>query len=126
MKNDPIDAYSVTAITPPPTRGPGSGKAAWVAFAESRLEQCDILWTVIEDQSATIKELKAEIELLRTQIATRKPKGGKPRIDDTKVARIEQDLKEGFSKRSIAKRHRVSAMSVVRIAERLEARKACV
>jgi hypothetical protein len=79
---------------------------------------------IVDRQSGTIRDLQAEIELLRKQIATRKPKGGKPRIDDAKTARIEAELEAGHSKRSIAARHRVSAMTVVRVAQRVAARDA--
>lgn len=122
MKPDPFDSYTVTTITAPPSQGPGSGKPAWVAYALERAETCATLWGVVDDQTATIKELRAEIELLRHQIATRKPKGGRPRIVDQKVNQIEADLAAGLSKRSIASRHRVSAMTVVRVAERMKER----
>lgn len=124
MKSDPMDTCQITDITSPPSRGPGSGKEVWIAYAH-RLGDANVnLWGIIDDQRAAIKDLEAEIELLRAQIATRKPKGGKPRLDDAKVRLIERDLEAGYSKRSIAKYHRVSAMSVVRIAERMAARQA--
>lgn len=126
MKSDPIDRCSITTITPPPSQGPGSGKAAWVAYARERAETCTTLWGIVDDQTATIKDLQAEIELLRNQIATRKPKGGRPRISDDKVQRIEDDLAAGHSKRSIAARHRVSAMTVVRVAQRVAERDAAL
>lgn len=122
MKSDPIDSYSVTTITTPPSQGPGSGKTAWVAYARDRAETCTTLWGIVDDQTATIKELQAEIELLRNQIATRKPKGGRPRTSDDKVQRIEDELAAGHSKRSIAARHRVSPMTVVRVAQRVAER----
>lgn len=122
MKPDPIDSYTVTTVTAPRLQGPGSGKAAWVAYAIDRAETCTTLWGIVDDQTATIRELRAEIELLRNQIATRKPKGGRPRIADSKVNQIEAELSAGHSKRSIASRHRVSAMTVVRVAKRMEAR----
>lgn len=122
MKSDPIDNYSVTTVKAPPSQGPGSGKAAWVAFAIERSETCATLWGIIDEQTATIRELQAEIDLLRNQIATRKPKGGRPRISDGKVNQIEAELSAGHSKRSIAARHRVSAMTVVRVAKRMDER----
>ena len=122
MKPDPIESYHVTTTTAPPSQGPGSGKAAWVAYAIERAETCATLWGVVDDQTATIKELRAEIELLRNQIATRKPKGGRPPTPDAKVNQIEAELSAGHSKRSIAARHRVSPMTVVRVAKRMQER----
>ena len=75
-------------------------------------------------QSETIRELQAEVELLRGQIAARKPKGGRPRIPDDKANAIERDLAAGASRRDIAKRRGVSPMTVTRIARRVEARAA--
>lgn len=122
MKSDPMNEVNVTTIMSPPSQGPGSGKAAWVAYARNREQNAETLWGIVDDQTATIKELQAEIELLRNQIATRKPKGGRPRISDDKVQRIEDELAAGHSKRSIAARHRVSAMTVVRVAQRVAER----
>lgn len=108
----------------PRASGQGSGKAAWMSYGIRQAENASTLWGIIDEQSATIKELQAEIELLRTQIETRKPKGGRPRTPDNKAARIEAELEAGYSKRSIAARHRVSAMTVVRIAKRVADRAA--
>jgi hypothetical protein len=122
MKRDPLETYSTSTIHWPPSQGPGSGKEAWRAFAEGRVEQCEILNRVIDEQSDTIRALNAEIALLRRQIETRKPKGGRPRTPDAKAQAIEAELSQGYSKRSIAKRHRVSATTVVRIAKRMQER----
>lgn len=122
MKSDPLDEVNVTTYSTPPTQGPGSGKAAWVAFAQDRVRNEQSLWGIIDDQSATIRELQAEIELLRAQIAERKPKGGRPRTPDAKLQRIEADLRAGVSKREAAKRNGVSPMTVVRVAQRVAAR----
>ena len=122
MKPDPMENYYVTTTSAPPSQGAGSGKAAWVAYAIERAETCATLWGIVDDQTATIKELRAEIELLRKQIATRKPKGGRPPTPDAKVNQIEAELSAGHSKRSIAARHRVSPMTVVRVAKRMEER----
>ena len=122
MKSDPMDNVNVTTITTPPSQGPGSGKAAWVSFARDSAETCTNLWGIVDDQTAAIHDLQAEIELLRNQIETRKPKGGRPRIDDDKIRKIEAELKAGYSKRSIAVRHGVSPMTVVRVAERVAER----
>ena len=99
-------------------------RAAWMSYGVRQAENVSNLWDMIHRQSDTIKELQAEIELLRTQIETRKPKGGRPRTPDSKAQRIEAELEAGYSKRSIAARHRVSAMTVVRIAKRVAARAA--
>lgn len=124
MKPDPMETVDRVTSQWPPARGPGSGKAAWVEFARDMAQSNGALWDMVDRQSGTIRELQAEIELLRKQIETRKPKGGKPRIDDAKRARIEAELEAGYSKRSIAARHRVSAMTVVRVAQRVAARDA--
>ncbi len=42
---------------------------------------------IIDDQSATIRELQAKVSLLREQIATRRPQGGRPLTDDHRVKR---------------------------------------
>tara|TARA_R100000935_G_scaffold55922_1_gene86521 strand:- start:593 stop:991 length:399 start_codon:yes stop_codon:yes gene_type:complete len=123
MKSDPMDNITIVpGQRRPPSQGPGSGKSAWVAYANYEAENNHSIWDIIHDQSATIRDLKAEIELMRKQIETRKPKGGRPRIDDAKRVRIEADLEAGHSKRSIAAHHRVSAMTVVRVAQRVAAR----
>lgn len=122
MKSDPMDSVRVTTIRTPPSRGPGSGKAAWVAYALERAETCETLWQIVDEQSAAIRDLQAEIELLRAQIAERKPKGGRPRLDDRRVAEIERDLAAGYSTRQIASRCSVSAMTVSRVAARMRER----
>lgn len=123
MKTDPMDNVDVTAARDlPPSRGPGSGKAAWVDYALHLHSNTATMWSIIDDQSATIRELQAEVELLREQIAKRKPKGGRPPTDDKKVASIEADLARGYSRRQVASRCGVSAMTVTRIAQRIEAR----
>lgn len=122
MKRDPLETYSTSTIHWPPHRGPGSRKADWIKFAEGRVDQCELLNRVIDEQSDTIRALNAEIALLRRQIETRKPKGGRPRTPDAKAQAIEAELSQGYSKRSIAKRHRVSATTVVRIAKRMRER----
>ena len=126
MKRDPLETYSTSTIYWPPHRGPGSRKADWIKFAEGRVEQCAILNDVIDQQSETIRELNAEVALLWRQIETRKPKGGRPRTPDAKAQAIEVELSQGHSKRSIAKRHGVSATTVVRIAKRMRERAAVV
>src|SRR5690625_2437444 len=104
MKTDPVDERTITAISRPPSRGPGSGKDAWIAFAEE-LSEANRNWNALaEEQSAVIRELKAEIALLREQIAARKPEGSRQRLADDKVARIEAAIGEGLSTRAVAQR----------------------
>lgn len=122
MKPDPMEGKTTAAIKRPPSQGPGSGKAAWVAYAVEVSSGNEFAFDMVDQQSATIRELRAEIALLRKQIEARKPKGGRPRIDDAKRLRIEAELQAGHSKRGIASRHHVSAMTVVRVAERVAAR----
>jgi hypothetical protein len=125
MKPDPMDQVEVIpARRVPPRGGPGSGKAAWVEFALDQVNNGAALWRVIEDQSATIRALNGEIELLRSQIERRKPKGGRPRTPDDKLQAIEADIARGLSRREAAKRNGVSPMTVVRVSRRAEAREA--
>ncbi len=70
-----------------------------------------------------IADLKAEIALLRRQIATRKPAGGREPITDEKVARIETALRTGETTRSIARGFKVSPMTVSRVGKRMRERK---
>lgn len=122
MKSDPMDDVKVTTYRIPPSQGPGSGKAAWVQFAQARMDNEQTLWSIVNDQTETIRELRAEIELLRNQIAARKPKGGKPKLDDKTTARIEAALAGGMSQRKVARLCGVSAMTVSRAAARMAAR----
>ena len=119
---DPMDDVKITTIYMPPSRGPGSGKDAWKAFAIERADTCRTLFGLIDRQSQVIRELQVEAQLLRDQIATRKPKGGKPKLEDRRVAEIERDLAAGYSTRQIASRCAVSAMTVSRIAARAKLR----
>lgn len=124
MKTDPMDEVKVTTTRQPPSQGPGSGRAAWVAYALERADTCASLWQIVDDQSAAIRDLQAEIELLRAQVAKRKPKGGRPKLEDQRVAEIERDLAAGYSTRQIASRCAVSAMTVSRVAARVAERAA--
>ena len=126
MKSDPMEEIEVTTIRQPPSRGPGSGKDAWVSYALERAQTCDQLWQIIDDQSAAIRDLEAEIRLMREQVARRKPSGGRPKLEDRRVAEIERDLAAGYSTRQIASRCAVSAMTVSRIAKRVAARAAVI
>lgn len=123
MKSDPMDSVTVNPATPqPPWRGPGSGKDAWIAYARDQAENGVKLWVMIDEQSAVIRELQGEVELLRRQIAERKPKGGRPKTDDKTTARIEAALAGGMSQRKVAKLCGVSAMTVSRVAQRVAER----
>ena len=122
--HDPAEEAGLEKITAPRMTGPGSGKAAWVAFAREVLDANIGLSDLIDRQSATIRELKAEVALLKRQIASRKPKGGRPPLDGAKAAAIEADLRSGaWSKRGIAARHHVSPTTVKRIADRMDQRR---
>jgi hypothetical protein len=122
--HEPAEETGLEKITAPRMTGPGSGKAAWVAFAHRAIDANAGLSDLIDRQSATIRELKAEVALLKRQIANRKPKGGRPPLDAAKAAAIEADLRSGaWSKRGIAARHHVSATTVQRIADRMDQRR---
>jgi hypothetical protein len=123
MKPDPMDNVIVTqALVMPATTGRGSSKDAWITYAMQMRDNCVTLWSIIDRQSETIRQLNAEIDLLRDQIAKRKPKGGRPRTPDTKVAAIEADIVAGYSRRQAASRNGVTAMTVTRIAKRMQDR----
>lgn len=121
--HDPAEETGLEKITAPRMTGPGSGKAAWIAFAHRAVDANAGLSDLIDQQFAAIRELKAEVALLKRQIASRKPKGGRPPLDEAKVAAIETDLRSGaWSKRRIASRHHVSATTVQRIEDRMDQR----
>jgi hypothetical protein len=52
----------------PPPSGPGSGRDEWVRFAMGIAEANRILWDNTQSQSRLIRDLEAELELLRRQI----------------------------------------------------------
>jgi hypothetical protein len=122
MKSDPIKEATVIDMKRPAWRGPGSGKDAWVAYAHALEDANRFAFGMVDKQSAIILELQAEIILLREQIANRKPKGGKPKLDDKTTARIEAALAGGMSQRKVARLCGVSAMTVSRAAARMTAR----
>ncbi len=123
MKPAP-DSTLTADRSPPPSHGPGSGKDAWRDFALHALDANTGLAATIREQAEVIADMKAEIALLRRQIATRKPAGGREPITDEKVARIETALRTGETTRSIAKGLKVSPMTVSRVGKRMREREA--
>src|SRR5215210_1727986 len=101
MKTDPSDTVETTTIHLPPAHGPRSGKAAWMALAHRLLEANESLSVVIAGQRETIRDLEAEVRLLREQIATRKPKGGREGVPQETVNQIERAIEAGQSTRAI-------------------------
>jgi DNA invertase Pin-like site-specific DNA recombinase len=124
MRKDPAEAVTTSTVRFPPAQGRGAGKEAWKALATSTLDANESLSRVIDDQRALIRELQAEVKLLREQIASRKPKGGRERLSDETVDGIERALASGQSTRRIASTWRVSAMTVSRVKKRQVARQA--
>jgi hypothetical protein len=122
VAHDPMDVIKVVDLKRPPSRGPGSGKEAWVRYA-LELSDANAGWMeTVEQQSAVIRELKAEIELLHRQVASRKPKGGRPRVREAVVEQIEADIAAGKTDRPIAVAYGVSHVTVFRIRRRMQAR----
>lgn len=124
--HDPVDDIAFEVIPTPPNTGPGSGKAVWIAFAE-RVAKANIAGhDLLEKQGRVIAAMQAEIELLRNRIAERRPPGGRAPTPVGTVERIEQEIAAGGSDRAIAKRYRVSHMTVHRIRTRMRQREAIV
>ena len=121
---DPMEDVKTTVASWPKAQGPGSGKQAWIDFAHERVRNEQVLWGIIDDQSAAIRDLQAEVNLHKAQIAKRKPKGGRPAVSDKMLAAIEADLCAGYSQRQAATRNGVSAMTASRVAARVAARAA--
>ncbi len=122
VAHDPMDDIEVVDLQRPPSRGPGSGKEAWVCYA-LELADANAGWLeTIERQSAVIRDLQAEVALLRRQIAGRKPKGGRPRVREAVVEPIERDIAAGGKDRAIAVAYGVSHVTVFRIRRRMRAR----
>ena len=76
---------------------------------------------MIAEQSRAIRLLKAEVELLKTEIAQRRPPAGRP-LKESTVAKIEQEIAAGGTDRGLARVYGVSHMSVYRIRKRIAAR----
>lgn len=115
MKTDPAKDLNITHVAWPKQRGPGSGKDAWVAFAQSIAHGNEVAWATVEAQSAVIADLQAEVQALRDKLASRKPKGGRPKVLQRTEAAIRADLAAGLSQRQAAVRNGVSAMTVSRL-----------
>ncbi len=109
MGNDPAAPIKRVTRDWPPTRGPGSGKEAWVSFASEMAHANEALWRLLDEQSNAIAYLEAKL-------AERKPKGGRLPVSDRAVAGIRADLAAGLSQRQAAARNGVSAMTVSRLA----------
>jgi hypothetical protein len=120
--HDPMDGVTPYTIKEPPNRGPGSGKAAWVRYALELLDANRGWQETVEEQSTAIRELKAEIALLKRQIATRKPKGARPPVPQETVDRIEYEVARGGSTRHIARLYHVSHVTVHRIRQHMAER----
>jgi hypothetical protein len=120
---DPAGSGRWTTIPRPRSQGPGSGKAAWVAYALAVADANRALRELIEEQSAAIRALKGEVALLKRQIAARRPKGGRAPLPEATVARVEEEIARGGTDRGIAGRYKVSHMSVFRIRQRMRQRR---
>ena len=115
MKPDPADSLTITSVMRPASRGPGSGKDAWVRFAETMADSTESLFQTCEEQSRMITDLQTRLDRLQRHIATRKPKGGRPPISEDRADMIRADLARGYSQRAAAVRNGVSAMTVSRL-----------
>jgi hypothetical protein len=124
MKGAPKIDIQTVPVKFPPARGPNSGRANWIALADRLIDANDSMARVVEAQAESIRELEAEVKLLRDRIAARKPKGGRDRTPDETVAKIERALEAKQSTRRIGETYKVSAMTVSRIRKQMKARKA--
>jgi uncharacterized small protein (DUF1192 family) len=150
MTHDPTQDGTSTSVTGPsvtsipipwpPQSGPGSDTEAWVAFAREVVRGSE---EVLDEQSALIASLEAEVARLRAELAERKPgmaqpdmlepdapkptdreaiddkpKGGRRRTSEDTRAAILADLAAGLSQSQAARRHGVSAMTVSRLVRR--------
>lgn len=116
VPEDPMQHVQSVTTKAPPRYGPDSGKQAWIDFAMQAIDGNEDAWAMINKQSVVIRELQAEVAELRKRIATRKPKGGRPRLLDEQIDAIRHDIDRGLSARAIGARHGVSATTVSRYA----------
>ena len=76
----------------------------------------------MERQAKEIAYLRGEVALLKKRIAERKPKCGRPPLDEGLVARLEAEIEGRGSDRAIAVRYGVSHMTVYRLRVRMRRR----
>ncbi len=126
MKGAPKPHLETLKVKFPPARGPHSGRANWVALAERLMDANDSMSRVVGAQAEAIRELEAENKLLREQIASRKPKGGRDQTPDETIEKIERALEAGHSTRKIGSAYRVSAMTVSRVRKQMKDRQALI
>jgi hypothetical protein len=74
-----MNNVNVRTLTSPPSRGPLSGKWSWISYAQELEQNSEILLGIVDNQTATIRDLQAEIELLKKQIETRNAPPGRYR-----------------------------------------------
>ena len=133
-------AATSTPIPWPPRSGPGSDKEAWVAFAREVAKGSEEAQEVLDEQSALIASLEAEVAQLRARLAERTPSKAQPdtprpstlepadgelandkprdtrrKMSDATKAAIRADLAAGLSQSEAARRNGVSAMTVSRL-----------
>lgn len=124
MKHKAVESLVPLDAERPAISGKGSTRDAWrawairVSIANRELAEC------IDLQVAAIAERDAEIAYLKSKLRERQPKGSKSPLAQESVDRIEYDIRQGNSTRSIGKRYGISAMTVQRIKKRMEEREA--
>ena len=121
---DPMEQARLKTVLAPPRLGRGATREAWIAWAETVMVVNHGLQDIIERQIRVIRDLRAEMQLLRQRIAERKPPGGRAALADTLVSRLEEDIERGGSDRTIATRYGISHMSVYRVRKRVRQRQA--
>ncbi len=126
MKGTPKINVETVTVKFPPARGPNSGRANWIALAERLMDANDSMSRIVDAQAESIRELEADNKILREQIASRKPKGGRDRTPDETVEKIERAIEAGYSTRKIGDAYRVSAMTVSRVRKQMKARQALI
>lgn len=109
MKPEPKSDIETHTIKVPPATGPGSGKEAWRALDLWAIEANAGLSATIKEQAEALRDVRAEVEPLRRQIAIRRPPGGREPLADDKVDRIEATIRTGESTRSIASGFKVGS-----------------
>src|SRR4051794_13494194 len=120
--HDPADNLEFETIHSPPIAGKGASREAWIIYASKVAVANHRLMEMIGDQSTVIRQLQAEVMLLKAQIAKRRPPGGRQPLAEAKVARLEQEIAAGGADRALAQRYHVSHMTVHRIRKRMAAR----